>query len=247
MVYAHLQLAQDAKAKAMIDQAANTADTGTRLVTVVNFTALAAMPARYALERTDWTGAAALPITSTQFPMADSLTRFARGLGMARSGNLAGAKQEAQALQELRTALEQANQTYWADRTAEQRLAVSAWVAQAEGAREAAVRLMRAAADGEDGSVKHVAMENRLYPMRELLGELLLQMGQAAPALREFEASLMENPNRYRGLYGAARAAEVAGDHQKARGYFEKLVALAQHADTLRPEIAPAQAFLGQR
>jgi tetratricopeptide (TPR) repeat protein len=105
---------------------------------------------------------------------------------------------------------------------------------------------MRAAADGEDGSVKHVAMENRLYPMRELLGELLLQMGQAAPALREFEAALSETPNRYRGLYGAARAAQAAGDRQKAREYFEKLVALAQHADTPRPEIALAKAFLGQ-
>jgi tetratricopeptide (TPR) repeat protein len=91
-----------------------------------------------------------------------------------------------------------------------------------------------------------VAMENRLYPMRELLGELLLQMGQAELALREFEASLKETPNRYRGLYGAARAAEAVGDRQKARGYFEKLVALAQNADTARPEIASAQAFLGQ-
>jgi tetratricopeptide (TPR) repeat protein len=247
MVYAHLQLAQDAKAKAMMEQAAGTADTGTRVVTFVNFTALAAMPARYALERADWKGAAALPITSTQFPMADSLTRFARGLGMARSGDLAGAKREVEAMQELRTALEQSNQSYWADRTEEQRLAVSAWVAQAEGAREQAVKLMRAAADGEDGSVKHVAMENRLYPMRELLGELLLQMGQAAPALHEFEVSLKETPNRYRGLYGAAHAAEAAGDRQKARGYFEKLVALAENADTSRLEIARAKAFLGQR
>jgi tetratricopeptide (TPR) repeat protein len=246
MVYAHLQLAQDAKAKAMMEQAAGTKDTGTRVVGIAAINALAAMPARYALERADWTGAAALPITSTQFPMADSLTRFARGLGMARSGDLAGAKREVEAMQELRTALEQSDQSYWADRTEEQRLAVSAWVAYAEGAREQAVQLMRAAADGEDGSVKHVAMENRLYPMRELLGELLLQMGQAEPALREFETSLNETPNRYRGLYGAARAAEAAGDRQKARGYFEKLVALAQHADTPRPEIAPATAFLGQ-
>ena len=95
--------------------------------------------------------------------------------------------------------------------------------------------------------MKHVAMENRLYPMRELLGELLLQMGQAAAAQREFEASLKENPNRYRGLYGAARAAEAAGDRQKAAGYFEKLVALASKADTVRPETARAKAFLGQR
>src|SRR5881628_81803 len=129
----------------------------------------------------------------------------------------------------------------------EQILAISAWVALAEGARDHAVKFMRAAADGEDGSVKHVAMENRLYPMRELLGELLLQMGQAAPALREFEASLRENPNRYRGLYGAARAAEMAGDRPKATEYFDKLMALARKADTVRPEITHAKAFLGRR
>ena len=90
-------------------------------------------------------------------------------------------------------------------------------------------------------------MENRLYPMRELLGDLLLEMGQAASALREYEASLRETPNRYRGLYGAARAAEAAGDRQKAAGYFEKLVALAGKADPARPEIARAKAFLGRQ
>jgi tetratricopeptide (TPR) repeat protein len=179
--------------------------------------------------------------------VADSLVRFARGLGTARGGDLAGAKREIQALGELRGALEKSSQSYWADRTEEQILAVSAWVAYAEGARDQATKLMRAAADGEDGSVKHVAMENRLYPMRELLAELLLQVGQPAAALGEFEAALKENPNRYRGLYGAARAAEAAGDRQKAAGYFEKLVALASKADTPRPELARAKAFLGRR
>jgi tetratricopeptide (TPR) repeat protein len=172
--------------------------------------------------------------------------RFTRGLGMAKSGDLAGAKGEIQAMQELRAALEKSSQSYWADRTEEQMLAVSAWVASAEGKRDEALKLMRAAADNEDASVKHVAMENRLYPMRELLGELLLHQGQAAAALREFEAALKENPNRYRGLYGAARAAELSGDRQKAVGYYEKLVALAVKADTPRPEIARAKTFLAR-
>ena len=90
-------------------------------------------------------------------------------------------------------------------------------------------------------------MENRLYPMRELLGDLLLQMGQAAPALREYEASLKENPNRFRSLYGAGRAAEAAGDRPKATGYYEKVIALAKNADTARPEVGRAKAFVGQR
>jgi tetratricopeptide (TPR) repeat protein len=90
-------------------------------------------------------------------------------------------------------------------------------------------------------------MENRLYPMRELFAELLLETGQAAPALREFETALKENPNRYRGLYGAARAAEAAGDQEKAVSYFAKLVALSKNADTDRPEIAQAKMFLAKK
>ena len=245
MVYAHLQLAQDAEAKALVDVIVGLPPREYPIL--ANFTAVAAIPALYALERADWAGAAVLPISATGRVMADSLTRFARGLGMARSGDPAGAKREIQAMQELRRALEQSNDSYWADRTREQILAVTAWVADAEGARAQATKLMRAAADGEDGSLKHVAMENRLYPMRELLGELLLQVGQPAAALAEFEASLKENPNRYRSLSGAALAAEAAGDREKAGGYFEKLVALSSKADTSRPELAHARAFLGRR
>src|SRR5712664_2644472 len=173
-VYAHLQLAQDAKAKAMIQKSLATADRGDRPISFANFTAKAAMPARYVLERADWASAAALPMTPTQYPMADSLIRFTRGLGMARTGDLAGAKEEIEAMKALRTTLQRADQSYWADRTDEQMLAISAWVAQKEGARDQALQFMRTAADSEDGSLKHVAMENRLYPFRELLGELLL-------------------------------------------------------------------------
>jgi tetratricopeptide (TPR) repeat protein len=245
MVYAHLQLAQDAKAKVLVDVIVGLRPREYPIL--ANFTAVAAIPARYALERADWAGAAALPISATGRVMADSLTRFARGLGMARSGDPAGAKREIQALQELRRALEQSNDSYWANRTREQILAVTAWVANAEGAGAQATKLMRAAADGEDGSIKHVAMENRLYPMRELLAELLLQVGQPAAALAEFEASLKENPNRYRSLSGAALAAEAAGNRERAAGYFEKLVALSSKADTTRPELAYARSFLGRR
>jgi tetratricopeptide (TPR) repeat protein len=245
MVYAHLQLAQDAKAKALVDGIAALPKRDDPDVAAV--TAVVAVPARYVLERGDWAGAAALPVVNTGRAQADSLVRFTRGLGLARSGNFAWAKREVQAMQELRAALEKSNQSYWADRTEEQMLAVSAWVAEAEGHRDQAVKLMRAAADGEDGSVKHAALENRLYPMRELLGELLLDQGQAPAALLEFEASLKENPNRFRGLYGAGRAAELTGDRQKAAGYYQKLVTLASKADTPRLEIVRAKAVVGSR
>src|SRR5215475_6326204 len=246
-VYAHLQLAQDAKARAMIDKSLNTPVRGDRPVSLGNFTARASMPARYVLERGDWASAATLSISATQFPQADSLTRFARGLGMARNGDLAGAKGEIEAMKALRVALEKANQTYWADRSQEQILAVSAWVVLKESAREEAVKFMRAAADGEDGSIKNVAMENRLYPMRELLGELLLEVGQPAAALSEFETALKANPNRYRGLWGAARAADAVGDRASATAYYVKLVELSKNADTERPEIREAKAFLANK
>src|SRR3954449_7201130 len=182
-VYAHLQLAQDAKAEAMSKKSLATADRGDRPINFVNFTAKAAMPARYVLERADWAGAAALPMTVTQYPMADSLFRFTRGLGMARTGDLAGAKAEIEAMKTLRAALERVNNAYWADRTEEQMLAVSAWIALKEGRHEEAVKFMRTAADDEDHSLKNVAMENRLYPLRELYGDLLLELGDAGAAL----------------------------------------------------------------
>src|SRR5215813_2753624 len=252
IVYAHLQLAQDVKAKALIDEIyrigrddlLNKDNIGGTLGV---YTALAVIPARYALERGDWKEAAALPAVPTKRLMADSLIRFTRGLGMARSGDVAGAKSEIEALQGIKTALEKAKDSYWAARSQEQIQAVSAWVALSEGSREQAVKLMRSAADGEDASVKHVSMENRLYPMRELFADLLLETGQAAPALREFEAALKENPNRYRALYGAARAAEAAGDQEKAGSYFAKLVTLSKNADTDRPEISQAKTFLAKK
>ena len=246
-VYAHLQLAQDAKAKALMEKSIATADRGDRPVTFVNFTAKNAMSARYVLERSDWAGAAALPFTSSQYPQPDSLIRFTRGLGMARTGDLAGAKAEIEAIKALRAALEKSNQSYWADRSEEQMLAISAWIALKEGAPDQALRFMRAAADGEDGSVKHVAMENRLYPLRELFAELLLETGQPAAALSEFEAALKQTPNRYRAFLGIARAANAAGDRQKASEYYGKLVDLAKNADTERQEIREAKNFLAQR
>src|SRR5262249_40214696 len=147
----------------------------------------------------------------------------------------------------LRTALQRADQSYWADRTEEQMLAISAWVAVKEGTRDQAVRLMRAAADGEDGSLKNVIMENRLYPLREMLAELLLEVGEPAAALREYETALKQTPNRYRAFWGAARASDALGNRTQAVEYFGKLVNLARGADTERPEVQQAKARLAQR
>ena len=246
-VYAHLQLAQDGKAKALIEKALATPPRGDRPGGFGNFVSKALMETRYRLDRGDWQGAAAMPMNPTGVPIADSLYRFTRGLGMARSGDLAGAKAEIEAMKALRTALQRADQSYWADRTEEQMLAISAWVAVKEGARDQAVRLMRAAADGEDGSLKNVIMENRLYPLREMLAELLLEIGEPAAALREYETALKQTPNRYRAFWGAARASDALGNRTQAVEYFGKLVNLARGADTERPEVQQAKARLAQR
>jgi len=208
--------------------------------------AKAAMETRYLLDRGDWGSAGAMPMNVTGAPMADSLYRFARGLGMARTGNVDGAEAEVEAMKALRTALQRADQSYWADRTEEQMLAISAWVAVKEGERDKAARFMRAAADSEDGSLKNVIMENRLYPLREMLAELLLEVGQPAAALKEYETALRQTPNRYRAFWGAARASDAVGNRAQASEYFGKLVNLARNGDTERPEVQEAKEFLAR-
>jgi tetratricopeptide (TPR) repeat protein len=246
-VYAHLQLAQDAKAAALIEKALATRPRGDRPPGVGDFTARAAMPARFVLERADWKGAAALPVTPSDYPQADALTRFTRGLGMVHTKDLRGARLEVDAIDALHAALLKAGDAYWADRVHEQSLALAAWIAQADGRKDEAIALMRKAADGEDGSIKHVAMENRLYPMRELLADLLLAAGQPEAALTAYARALKQTPNRYRGLYGAARAAEAAGDRQTAVSYYSGLMALAKAGDGARPEVVQARAYLGRQ
>lgn len=246
-VYAHLQLAQDAAAAKMIEKSLATPERGDRPPSMANYTAKAAMPARYVLERADWKAAAALPLTPTEYPQADSLTHFTRGLGLARLGDRAGANREIDALQRLRQSMEKSGDSYWADRTGDQIAAVSAWVALISGTADQAATLMRKAADGEDASIKHVAMENRLYPMRELLADLLLEAKRPTEALVEYTKALKQYPNRYRGLYGAARAADAAGDSARAREYYAKVVELSAHAEGVRPELQSARAYLDRK
>jgi tetratricopeptide (TPR) repeat protein len=247
MMYAFMQLAKDREAKALMDEIG-----GTRKLNVDHFAgafALAAIPARYTLERGRWADAAALtPMPSDlgwdKFPQAESITWFARGIGAARSGNVADAQKSLARIEALRDALKAAKNAYWAEQSEIQRLAVAAWIARAEGKNEEAVALMRQAGDREDATEKHPVTPGALFPAREMLANLLLDLGQPAPALVEFERSQKNDPNRFRGLAGAARAAELAGARDRARGFYTKLTALAASADTERPELTQAKAFL---
>jgi tetratricopeptide (TPR) repeat protein len=205
-------------------------------------TALAAVPARYMLERQDWRGAAGLLVpTPVNAPPAKAIIHFARAIGGARSGDFTAAQADIEELKRLSGELAKANEPYWSGQIDVQTFAAQAWLAQGQGNKAQALKLMRAAADLEDGSEKHVAMENRLYPMRELLADLLLMQGDAVPALTEYEASMKNTPQRLRGFYGAAKAAEASGDKQKAVGYFRSLAELARNADSERTEILEAR------
>jgi tetratricopeptide (TPR) repeat protein len=245
MTYAYLQLGQDAKAKALLEPvAAITKTIGPRIAAA---TAQNAVPARYVLERQDWQAAAQLKPVGTGMPAAEAITHFARAVGAARSGGAAAAQSDIATLKDLRGQLEKANQGYWAGQVEIQVLGAQAWVEQAAGNREEALRLMRAAADLEDASEKHVAMENRLYPMRELLADMLTEQNQPKAALAEYEASMKNTPNRLRGFYGAAKAADAVGDAKKARDYFDKLARLTRNADSDRPELQEARKRLASK
>ena len=178
-------------------------------------TARAAVPVRYMLERQDWKGAAQLQPLGTPFLPAEAITHFARALGAARSDDFDAAQADIAKLKELREGLEKASQSYWAEQVEVQILGAQAWVAYGQGNKDEALKFMNAAADLEDGSAKHVATENRLYPMRELLADMQMQQGEPAAALKTYQTSMRATPMRLRGFYGAAKAAEAVGDKKE--------------------------------
>jgi tetratricopeptide (TPR) repeat protein len=175
------------------------------------------------------------------------MTYFARALGAARSGDSTSADKDVQELARIVDSLKNAKDNYWATEVEVQRLSAAAWSAQAKGNSDEGLTLMHSAADMEDKSEKHAVTPGRLVPARELLAEMLLEMNRPAEALQAFETSEKHDPNRFRGLYGAAKAAALAGDQAKAKSYYGRLVILAQNADTERPEIKEAKAFLAQK
>lgn len=244
MTYAYLQLGQDAQARQLVDDL--TGITKVTRASIVVDAAFAAIPARYALERAAWGEAAALAPYASAYPYARAIGHFARALGAARTGKPEQARTDIEQLRVLREEDLTHHQDYWAGQTDILIQASSAWLALADGKPDEAQALMRRAAALEDGAEKHVAMENRLYPMHELLGYLLLELGQSQAALAEFETALAQTPNRLRGYYGAARAAILARDAASARSYYTKLVDLGPDSKSSRPEFVEARAYLSQ-
>jgi tetratricopeptide (TPR) repeat protein len=248
LVYAYLQGAQDQKAKAVLDQADSLSKVDQEVFQAAF--AWSAMPARFALERHRWDEAAALTLHPIAFPwerfrFAEANISFARAIGAARSGKAAAARQDVDKLASIQKALSEVKIGYdWATQAEIQHRAAAAWLAHAEGKDEEALPLMRAAADLDDTIEKHPVTPGAILPAREMLGDLLLEVNQSAPALKEYEAVLQNSPNRFNSLYGAALAAELLGDHKKARAYYEKLAALCSHSDASRPELQKAKIYL---
>jgi hypothetical protein len=251
--YAYLQTAQDAAARRTVDAIGalgakiQTAGAGNAAPPPAGYYALAAIPARYALERDAWKEAAALAPQQTPFAWADAVTHFARAIGAARTGDVASARQDIARLASLRDALEKAKDAYWTEQVAIQERAATAWVRLADGQQAEALTLMREAADREDATEKAAVTPGPIKPARELLGDMLMQVNRPAEALAEYEATLKKEPNRFRATYGAARAAAAAGQRQKASTHYANLLRIAARADRPgRTELADARKAAGR-
>jgi tetratricopeptide (TPR) repeat protein len=249
LVYGYLQTGRDIAARRVVEEVAEYRKAQPESLAAAY--ALAAVPARYALERRSWNEAAALTMPAITFPWArypwaEAIIAYTHALGSARTGNVAAAEKDVQRLVALRDTLAQAKNGYWADQVEVQRRTAAALVARAKGDQSEALALLRSAADLESSMDKHPVTPAAVVPTRELLGDVLLEMNKPADALKEFESTLVAEPNRFRSLYGAGRAAERAGDAARARTYYTSLVTLCASADTERPELREAKAFLAK-
>jgi hypothetical protein len=243
MVYAFLQLGQDGKARETIEEM--DAIAGDSEVAATNF-GLTASPARYALERGDWKGAAELKVRTTRVPQVEAITLFSRAIGAARSGKPETIKADIAKLAELRDRLVAARDPYWAEQVEIQRQIANAWLMFGEGRYDGALNAMSSAADAEDRTEKSPVTPGPIVPARELYGLMLLDRGLARPALTAFEATLKKEPHRLGATVGAAQAAEKLGDAAKAKLHHAAVVALADKADPVRPEIAASRAYVAK-
>jgi tetratricopeptide (TPR) repeat protein len=248
LAYAYLQRAEDQKANQVLDTL--TALKGPFQVHIAASYPFAAVPARLALERQEWTDAALLePRTPgnypwDRFPAMEAITHFARALGAARSGNGQGARQ---ALEKLAALREQAAETsaYWAKQVEIQRLSAMAWLAYQEGEQQEALDIMQRAAELEASTEKHPVTPGKVLPARELLADMLLDMGRHKEAQAEYEAALERSANRINSLYGAGRAAELGGNKRKATFYYKKLVEMTAN-DSEQKRLQQVRTFLAE-
>jgi hypothetical protein len=248
LAYAYLQEGRDREAKAVADQAAGVTATFPPNSLTTDY-ALAAIPARYLLERDRWEEAKALAVRpAPAWRATEGLTHFARALGAARSGDSVSARAEIDSLRQLEEIVANIKaQTYWSTQVRIQRLAASAWLFKLAGDTAGALAAAKAAAELEDVTEKHPVTPGALLPARELYGDLLLELARPADARVAYEAALVRQPNRARSLFGAARAAELAGDRAAARQRYQEVEKLLSAGDGDRPALAAARKALALR
>jgi tetratricopeptide (TPR) repeat protein len=237
VVYAQLQLGRDGEARKTVTEAMSIGGSTPRFIAPY---AQAAMPARLAVERGAWREAALLQPAQSKFPFTEAITYQARAIGAARMGDATAAKADLEQITQRRDALRAAKNDYWATEVEVMRLAAAGWTALADNRPDEALGLMREAADLEDHNEKHPVTPGRILPAREQLGDLLLELKRPGEALKEYERSQQREPDRFRGLYGAALAAEMAGDARTARRYYARLVQVAGKGEP-RAELKLAQ------
>src|SRR5438132_1305822 len=246
MAYSYLQEAQDTKAKESVDFAGTVRKTNPELEFSAAY-ALAAIPARYALERNAWSEAAMLAVPElphwSSFPSFEGLMEYSHALGRAHTGDIEGARRAIDRMRQLRDSSKDPRLDYFKRHLDLQIQAASAWVKYSEGKKDEAVNLLRRAADWEDIRGKHPVSPGALVPAREQLGDMLLKLNRPKEAQREFEASLKIYPGRFRGLYGAAQAAEQIGEKEKAHHYYAKLTEQTAKADGSRNELAQLREY----
>jgi tetratricopeptide (TPR) repeat protein len=241
MVYAYLQQGRDAEAKAVVDRAIELPDRFYDGLLGYNFVA---MPARYALERGAWADAVELRVPEGALPYIEAVSRFARAVGAARSGAPDRAQADVEALAGLKAALDSRGDGEWATRVEAQHLAAAAWVAFARGDRDEALELAARAADIDESVEKSPVTPGPILPARELQGDMLMELGRHAEAAAAYAKTLEREPRRARSLYGAARAAELAGDRLAASARYRELLTVMEQADATRAEPRAARRFL---
>jgi len=234
--YAYLQMRNDSAARSIVGRLPSIAArfdvnaiTGAAPGSAGVF-ALAAIPARYALERDAWKEAAALEPATSAFPWTEAMTYFARSIGASRTGDAAKAREAIDSLRSINQRLSAKGESYWAEQIAIQHLAARAWLDLAERRQDSALAQMREAATREDATEKNAVTPGPLAPARELLGDMLMELHRPAEALTEYRAALAKEPNRYRATFGAMRAAAAAGDRKAELEYRAKLKTLTARA-----------------
>ncbi len=244
MAYAYLQSGRVRQTKAVLDQM-NSLPPVTGLTLTGDY-ALAAIPARYALEQGNWEQASGLKVREEAVPWAQAITWMAVGIGSARSGNLEQASHAEKTLASLRDATTKQNNVYWSNQVEVQRLEVAAWIAQKAGKGADAIATMRSAAELEESMDKHAVTPGAVTPAREMLAQLLSLENHPQEALAEYEAVLKVAPNRFNALYGAGCAAEVSGNASTASRYFRKLTEVAAGDERTELVTARKKAFNAQ-